>query len=164
MKSIRAKNVPGSGVGKKRYDLYFNGFRQIEKARRQGFYLECIAILESIMADRLEARRASLNPDEPEKHRFSMLGNLTSKLKIEDKDLGIQGVYSEIAVWADKRNRAIHQMVKLGDEESTKTWEDRYAELEPTVEEGTELVERLSAKVKRLNQDDHKRRAKLNKD
>jgi hypothetical protein len=152
MKSIRAKNVPGSGVGKKRYDLYFNGFRQIEKARRQGFYLECIAILES------------LNPDEPEKHRFSMLGNLTSKLKIEDKDLGIQGVYSEIAVWADKRNRAIHQMVKLGDEESTKTWEDRYAELEPTVEEGTELVERLSAKVKRLNQDDHKRRAKLNKD
>jgi len=91
-----------------------------------------------------------------------MLGILTSKLKREDQNAEMQFVYSEIASWAEQRNRAIHQMVKLGAEESTNTWQERYADLENTVAEGAKLVEVLSAKVKRLNQIDHKRRAKLN--
>jgi len=140
--TIRAKNVPGSAVGSKRYHLYVNAFRQIEKARKQGFHIECIAILESIMADRLEARRVSLNPDEPEKHRFSTLGGLTSKLKREDKNAEMQVVYSDIASWAEKRNRAIHEIVKLGAEQSTNTWEERYSNLADTV---TELYALLSA-------------------
>ena len=158
---IRAKNVPGSAVGTKRYRLYFSAFRQIEKARKQGFHIECIALLESILADRLEARRASLNPNEPDKHRFSTFGKLIPMLKKEDQDPGIQAVYAQIAAWAEKRNMAVHEMVKLGDENSTKAWEERYADLEDTVAEGTKLVEALSAKVKRLNRDDNKRRAGL---
>lgn len=156
---IRAKNIRGSTVGTQRYHLYESAFQQINKARKQGFHIECIALLESILADRLEARRASLNPDEPEKHTFSTLGNLTSKLKREDTNAEMQIVYGEIASWAKKRNRAIHEMVKLGAEESTNAWEERYSELEDTVAEGIKLAQLLSAKVKRLNRADYKRRA-----
>jgi hypothetical protein len=147
----RAKNRPGTTVGKRRYELYANGYKQIKKAYVGGFYIECIAILESMIADRLEARRAWLNPNELDKHRFDMLGNLTSKLRREDEDTGIKNIYSKIAAWADKRNMAVHQIVKLGSKTFRKRWSSRYEGLKGTVDEGRVLAREISDAVKRLN-------------
>jgi hypothetical protein len=155
-KIIRAPNIGSSTVGKERYELYFNGYRQIDKARAQGFYIECIAILESIIADRLEARRACLHPDDASKHNFATLGTLTKELPKSDPQL--TSLCQQIFDWSEKRNEAAHQMVKLGAERFTKKWEDRYADLEATVAKGTEIARALSDKVKRLNREDRRRR------
>ena len=98
-------------------------------------YIECVAILESIIADRLEARRAWLKPNELDKHKFDTLGNLTSKLQMEDVDADIKSVYSEIIAWAAKRNTAVRQIVKLGSKTFRKKWSNRYRDLKGTVDE-----------------------------
>jgi hypothetical protein len=148
---IRAKNRPGTTVGKRRYELYANGYRQINKAYASGFYIECIAILESIIADRLEARRARVNPNDPVKHRFEVLGTLTTRLDQEDPDENIRSLYERISKWSVKRNAAAHQMVKLGSKTFRKKWSNRYRDLKATVDEGMVLAREISDAVKRLN-------------
>jgi hypothetical protein len=156
---IRAANIPGSGVGKKRYDLYANAYRKIKKARAKGFYIECIAICASIIEDRLEARRQCLNPDESSKHRFSTLGVLVHKLVAEETsdDQTIKELYKEIAKWSDKRNTAIHQIVKYGAEKHTALWKNRYRSLARTLASGLRLADRIDKKVKALNYRDYKK-------
>ncbi len=158
---IRAANKPGSGIGKKRHELYANAFDQISKARTAGFYIECIAILESIIADRLEARRACLNPNDLEKHRFSTL-RTASKLLSEERshDSGIMQLYQHISDWSQSRDRAIHEMVKLGEVERTEKWGKRYGSLKRTVDEGLDLSRRLDRKVQALNGKDYEMRTK----
>jgi hypothetical protein len=69
-KKVRAANVLGSGVGRKRQELYAKAHEQIAKARKKKFFVECIAICDSIISDRLEARRACLAPNDIAKHQF----------------------------------------------------------------------------------------------
>ena len=142
---------PGTAAGKRRYDLYANAYRQIKKAYDGRFYIECIALLESIMADRLEARRAKINPYDPEKQRFAVLGILTQRLDQEDPDENIMPLYERILQWSVKRNVASHQMVKLGSKTFRKKWSNRYRDLKITVDEGMVLARDISDAVKRLN-------------
>lgn len=146
---IRAR--PGTAAGRKRFELYANGYRQIDKAYASGFYIECIAILESIIADRLEARRAKVNPNDPVKHKFEVLGTLTRRLDQEDPDENIRPLYEQISKWSVKRNAAAHQMVKLGSKTFRKKWSNRYRDLKTTVDEGMVLAREISDAVKRLN-------------
>lgn len=157
---IRAANVPGSGVGMKRYDLYFNAYRQLKKARTSGFYIECIAISSSIIEDRLEARRACLNPTDVEKHRFDTLGNLARKLPNEEKpnNKEIIELYKKILDWSEKRNNAIHQVVKYGAKRHKAVWKVRYTTLEKTLDRGLKLADKIDKMVQRLNDADYKER------
>ena len=148
----RAANTPGSGVGKKRHLLYAGAYRQIERARARGFYIEAIAICESIIADRLEARRACLNPDDSSKRRFDTLGHLTSILQSEETaGDDIKRLYKELAAWGKRRNEAVHMMLKLGSEYSAKAWDARYKDLRKTMERGIELSRSISRQVEALN-------------
>jgi len=152
----RASNVPGSDVGKKRYDLYSNAYRKIAESKATAFYIECVAILESIIADRLESRRACLHPTVPDKHRFETL-RTASRLICEETstDQEIKRIYHDITDWKTERNEAVHQIVKLGDEHSTTSWNGRYAELRETVDRGEKLARAISRKVKALNKRDY---------
>ena len=154
--TIRAANLPGSGVGAKRYALYASAYKKISVAFENGFYIECIAICESIIADRLEARRACLNPKESDKHRFSNLGKLAEKLWEEETsdDKAVRSLYVRIDQWREKRNIAVHQIVKQGEKESTEEWTARYQSLQATVDEGVRLCREISKIVKRLNSKD----------
>ena len=157
---IRTSNAPGSDVGKKRYHLYANAYRKIAAARAAGFYIECIAILESIIGDRLEARRACLNPNETSKHRFETL-RTASKLLSEETSRGadIRRIYHDILDWSNRRNEAVHQIVKLGSKGHTASWARRYGALRRTVDRGEEIARELSRKVEALNKHDYRQRA-----
>jgi hypothetical protein len=154
---IRAANIPGSEIGEKRYDLYANAYRKIKKARAKGFYIECIAICASIIEDRLEARRQCLNPVDISKHSFSSLGKLLHGLEAEETsdDRTIRVLYRKIAEWSDKRNAAIHQIVKYGAEKHTALWKNRYRSLEKTLTKGLKLADKIDKKVKALNHRDY---------
>ena len=157
---IRAANIPGSDVGKERYDLYANAYRQITKARAKGFYIECIAICASIIEDRLESRRQCLNPEDIYKRRFTNLGKLMEMLPKEERsnDKEIRPLYKKIAKWSEKRNEAIHQMVKYGEEKHKHKWTIRYRDLKKTINSGIKLARAISKKVKALNDVDYNRR------
>jgi hypothetical protein len=156
---VRAANIPGSNVGKKRHDLYAGAFNQIKEARARGFFIECIAICESIIADRLEARRACLNPIDISKHRFQTAKHLTEKLPKEETsdDREIRQLYRRISNWCNQRNAAVHEIVKLGNQAHTNEWKSRYPALSKTVDRGIRLARQLSRKVEILNKRDRKR-------
>lgn len=154
--SRRAINVPGNDIGKRRQRIYAAGFRQLSSAISAGYYIEAIALCESLLSDRLEARRAWLARQQESKREFGTLGGLARKLLGQSsKEAGdpIEGnkvVYEDCIKWADDRNKAIHEMFKLaeGDESN---WEVRYAALEAVAASGLKLTRKLSAAVKKSN-------------
>ena len=161
--NLRALNIPGSGVGKKRHDLYANAHAQIAKARARGFFIECIAVCASIIEDRLESRRQCVYYEDLSKHNFATLGELLKALpkvgSSDDKE--IKPLYTKIRKWSYKRNRAIHQMVKYGAERHRAVWKVRYKALRKTLDDGIELARQISQKVEHLNDSDKKHRAKM---
>ena len=157
----RATNDRQSAVGYKRYFLYNHAYRQIEKAKAGGFYIECIAILDSIISDRLESRRACINPEDDSKHVFGTLGQLSRNLLDEETadDPGIHKLYKRIITWSEKRNTAMHQAVKYGANKSRSAWNARYKSMRRTVDSGHKLAREISDKVESLNRKDRKSRS-----
>lgn len=142
------KSVPAQA----RRGLYRHAISRINNAIEQRYPLEAIALLESMIADRLEARLACLHQQSPEKRNLSTLGNLTQELSgdalKESKEA--QDLYQKVKEWAHGRNEALHEMVKLA-ECSEKDWEEKVGEAQATAEKGLTLFRKLDALVRRLN-------------
>jgi hypothetical protein len=121
-----------------------------------GFHIEAIALCESLLSDRLEARRAWLARQLESKREFGTLGGLARELlgqssnEAGDPIEANKLIYEDCVKWADDRNKAIHEMFKLaeGDESN---WEVRYAALEAVADSGLKLTRKLSAAVKKSN-------------
>ena len=56
----RADGGPENSNGEKRRELYSKAIRKAKSAHKNRFFIEAISIWESIIADRLEARRQYL--------------------------------------------------------------------------------------------------------
>lgn len=157
---LRTAKIPGSDVGKIRQNHYVQGFRQIDKAIKSEFYIECIAICESIIADRLEARLACIHQHDPSTHYFDTIGNLIRNLELDETsdDPQIGSTYEKIRAWSKKRNTAVHQVVNLGKIKSNEAWDSRYRRLRTTAIEGRSLAREIDNKVRTLNPRDYEAR------
>jgi hypothetical protein len=143
---------PNSLVAKARQKLYREAISRIKNAIKHRYPLEAIALLESMIADRLEARLAKIRIQDPCKGAFSTLGKLTKKLGGEElkESEAAKVLYNAVTLWADRRNEALHQMVKLA-EGDTKDWAARLEEAQATAEAGMTLFRKLDRLVKGLN-------------
>ena len=114
--------------------------------------MEAVTLLESLIADRLEARLASIHGQKSEKRKFSTLGNLTQELKGcgAGETEETKAIYERVDQWATLRNEAIHEFAKLR-EGSSRKWETKYKKAVKAAEEGIGLFNDLSAEVKKLN-------------
>ena len=136
-------------VGRARYHLIKNAIERVNKAFDEGYFLESITILESLIADRLES---ILTDTEGKDVSFRTLGNLiytakdSNTIPQEIKD----SIINRLLSWKDERNKALHQMVKL-ESGNLHDWETRYGSFESTVEEGVVLFKELSKYRQRLN-------------
>jgi hypothetical protein len=142
------KSVPAQA----RRELYGHAISRVNNAIENRYPLEAIALLESMIADRLEARLACLHQQSPEKRNLSTLGNLTQELsgkKLGESDEA-KVIYQEVNDWADRRNEALHEMVKLA-EGSEKDWEEKVGEAQATAEKGLTLFRKLDELVRELN-------------
>lgn len=140
-------------VGRARYELYRGAHRRLKQALLLGFWIEAIALCESMISDRLESRISYLNHHDTEARRHQVLGELVNRLKSTEKKRGytrIHALYEKVRLWNIARNRAIHHAVKISDGEEFRTWDDRYSDLEETARLGTILVKQLSNELKRL--------------
>ncbi|MBK8182926.1 MAG: hypothetical protein IPK63_08495 [Candidatus Competibacteraceae bacterium] len=52
----RAIATADNNIGITRYQLYKRAYAKINESIKQGFYLEAISIIESLISDRLESR------------------------------------------------------------------------------------------------------------
>ena len=152
-KAPRAINQgPHSDVAQTRRSLYQNALGKVSAALNDGYAIEAVTLLESMIADRLEARRAKIHSQKLEKRKSPLLIPLIDELcgnNAGESDTAKE-LYEEVRTWTEARNTAIHQMVKLP-ENSVKRWDEKYAEARITAESGLDLFRRLDTKIKELN-------------
>ncbi|NUN10053.1 MAG: hypothetical protein HUU54_12850 [Ignavibacteriaceae bacterium] len=157
MSKQRAINTgPKSVVAVKRFEAYKSTWKRINESIEDGYFLESITLIESIISDRLEARIAILNN---QNHRsFLPLGDNVSILLGKNKksrlnketDPGLITLLNKVDDWKKKRNEALHEMVKVPDSNAL-SWDDKYAESQSIAKEGIELARAVSNIIKKLN-------------
>lgn len=150
-----------SAVAIAREDLYSHCNIQAKKAMDRGFYLEAIALLESMITDRLESRIAAIHGQDETCRTFRTIGYLlhgrgSKACKIQrlsgllDKELAepedLLVVYRRVEEWSAGRNTCLHQMVKLGGKAS-KNWAERIAYAKETAESGLKIFRELSSLI-----------------
>ena len=132
----RAINSGGnSDEGRHRKHLYQRCIAQYNEALDQEYYIEAVAIIESLLSDRLESRLAAKHEQIEIKRRFSTVGKLATELKGKkaNERSDAREIYAEINQWASQRNKVIHQLVKL-EEGEVPDWDARYREARQTAE------------------------------
>ena len=149
---LRAINEgPRSDVAQTRHDLYSRCITRVKEAIECGFYVEAVAIIESMIADRLEARVAFKYNQQKEKRRYSTAGSLAKNLMDSNDDpKQANRIYQEVIRWSYIRNHAVHQLAKLEESEEP-NWDRRYQEAKDAAEEGIKLFRELDKCVGRLN-------------
>ncbi|MHB1156630.1 MAG: hypothetical protein ACYC26_07310 [Phycisphaerales bacterium] len=144
-------NDPKNEIGPQRYKLYRCAHERIAEAIKKGFYLEAIALSESIISDRLEARRAWRNEQTPKAREFGTVGRLAANRMGDLKEPPeMKEICKEVQAWAKTRNIALHQIVKVAEGDST-PWEVRYENAKRSAIDGLRLCKRVSNIVQRLN-------------
>jgi hypothetical protein len=143
---------PKSSVGQARYHLYGKTLNRIKDAMEVGYYLEAVTLVESLIADRLEARLALCHDQDESKRKFSTLGKLAEELsgKRLAEPASIKPYYEDVIEWADRRNKALHELAKLP-ENSEKDWDEEYKGVKDTAEEGLKIFRNIDQEIRNLN-------------
>jgi hypothetical protein len=148
-------------MAKVRYELYRGATGRIKSAIESGYWIEAIALSESVIADRLEARISLLNDYTDASRRLGTIGSLVRRLISTEKHEGYEALHSlylQIIQWSHLRNKAIHNAVKVSEDDNIESWESRYAALEHTARTGYELFKMLKAEYDKIKRRDIKKR------
>lgn len=143
-----SKNTVESKTADARYKQIKSGIDRYKEAMDAGFYIEAIALMESAISDCLESTLNYIFPNKD--YSFKTIGNLTYGLLDNRCYLSENwiSILEEIKEWADKRNDAVHQMVKLIPNKN-KSFQERYNELKQCAEEGYDLFKKLNNEKKK---------------
>jgi hypothetical protein len=141
----KTRPVASTGdIGTRRHRWFRRGYQRCAEALRQGFYVEAIALIESMLGDRMESRLAWLREKKGDSTpvRFSTLEWLLARLGDLETDNDFMKQYGAIGEWKHKRNAAVHEMVKLPPD-SAADWDGRYSELKGWAIDGYACLVRL---------------------
>jgi len=132
----RKINTIGSQVGKHRENLYKEAYHRINSAKEHGYWLEVIAICDSIIGDRFEALVAAIKNQIDSGRKFRTISQIIENHGPKIVKNGFpQSVIDELEEWVDHRNRFMHEIVKVRDNEIS-SWEDRIKLAKETAETG----------------------------
>jgi len=151
--------VPGqkkSNQNNIRRELYTKGFKQINNAYDNGFFIEAITIIDSMITDRLEAYVQFLLYGEDKQfvaesifNALKSFGSVTKEKDVRDEDF--KQIYNKIESWAPKRNNAVHNFVIIRQDSLDDSADVRLQKLKDTADEGLLLVrEVMSYTSKRI--------------
>ena len=99
--------------GKFKYELIRNARKRVDRAIQYGFHIEATALLESLIADRIES---AIENKTREVQRVQNLGLLIKKSieqGIISQELGV-----ELRSWSNNRAKVVHEMVKVSNDNS----------------------------------------------
>lgn len=140
--------IDTEGVGQSRYETYKATIERINKAMDASFYVEAIALCESIIADRLESLANQIS--QSSKYSYVTIGKLTEYLLGTKQRVlltqEIVDVVNKIKNWTKKRNSAVHEMAKNieGD------FMEKYSDLKETAEEAKTLFRELDNEIRKF--------------
>ena len=124
-------------LGKSKQQLYKFAYRRVQSSIRKGSHIEAIALLESIMSDRIESAISSLTRQPVSASSLGSLFRLLDKLSPADDNLK-----ALVWDWNESRGLVIHQMVKLTNDYNS-TWAERVKFARITAQEGLILLPQL---------------------
>ena len=139
-----------------RRELYTKGFKQINNAYDNGFFIEAITIIDSMITDRLEAYVQFLLYGEDKQfvaeslfNALKSFGSVTKEKDVRDEDF--KQIYNKIESWVPKRNNAVHNFVIIRQDSLDDSADVRLQKLKDTADEGLLLVrEVMSYTSKRI--------------
>lgn len=143
----RIRPIDSPEVRAARAELIGMAVVQAKRAIDNGFYLEAIALLESLMADRIESILLRIGTEPP---RLVTVNQGIKSLKDVEIQLADQTVLEEIKVWSHGRSKWIHEFIKISTSEELK-WEVRVESAKEVAISGFALFNRLNASTKRFN-------------
>lgn len=151
LKKIRAINKSEvNQIGLLRKRLYSNAYRHIKLSKEKESWLEVIAICDSLISDRVESLVARLSNQSARKRALLPLGKALHKYKLLLNSKGFsKDLFNEVVNWSDKRNRHLHEMVKVRENESL-SWEDRIARSEKDAKQGLRLARLVDNECRRI--------------
>lgn len=142
MRTREIANTPEKG--QKRYRLYKDVIGRYKQALKEGFYLEAITLMESIITDRLESALIYYGLLSPDK-AFKTLERCLEKFN-ENQGLLSDELFDEIKVWKDGRNHALHEMAKIEEGENA-VFQQRYDNQKIIAEKGYDLFSKLKTEL-----------------
>lgn len=171
-KPVREYAAPGNTAGKRGFEYFRAASERVREAQKQGYFLEAITLLESMLSERMEhrlgfflrrrkahvaARTANWNAKRLAgllklEKGFATLGELAAALREVEDDAALKLLVERIGgdvSWRERRNHALHGMVKRAAGDS-RMWDERYAELEGVAHEGVQLLTRFDARDREL--------------
>lgn len=147
----RALALPSNNVGGLRNETYKILISRMKKSIEDGYYLEAIALQESIIADRLESRLNFLS--QSSNYSFITLDTLVRTFgdnKSIEPNLNLKNlVITQVKNWKEGRNKALHEMAKISDNDLL-TWNEKQEKVKTIAEEGLVLFRDVDNMVRSL--------------
>lgn len=140
---VSAKAHPG--LGTKRFLRYRAAFARVRESEKSGYYLEGIAIVDSLLSDRLASRLGHLRGTYPEIQLTT--GALCKELlgRAIEKDTAFRAEVERIKEWVKTRNDAIHATAKTLRSNEAKSFSDLLKAHRSVLASGIERLKAFNA-------------------
>jgi hypothetical protein len=123
--------------GKFKYELIRSARKRIDRAIKSGFHIEATALLESLIADRLES---AIEYKTGEIKKVQNLGPLVKTA--ESHGIISEELAAEVRSWSNNRAKVVHEMVKVSSEYSG-SFRERMTFARHLAVEGKEILNKL---------------------
>ncbi len=120
-----------------KYELIRSARKRVDRAIQSGFHIEATALLESLIADRIESVIENKTGEVQKVQNLRTLVKNAISLGIISEDLA-----ADIRSWSDNRAKVVHEMVKVSSENSG-SWRERMTFARQLAVEGKEILKKL---------------------
>lgn len=141
-KLVKAPTTPS--IAKAKAILFREAYRRIDRAIAKGFHLEAIAIVESLICDRIESTISLVTTKESYPDTLGPLLSQIRKLSVFPDEL-----IRELDSWRRDRNLVMHQMVKITNSDTT-DWRSRMKFARLTALTGKSLLQNVNSNTNRI--------------
>jgi hypothetical protein len=147
----RAKSTSSLKADKAK--LLRSAYERLTRAKKLGSHIEVVAILETLLSDRLEVLDSIMSGSI---NQVDTLGRLLARVK--KYDAIPERLLSELLIWSKSRNLAVHQLVKITNANEA-DFNRRIAYIRSVGQEGEILLSELKrlvdkvARSRKLNND-----------
>lgn len=126
-----------------RGQIFRSSYKRARRAISEGFYLEAIVIIESLLADRLESVLSAATAAPVQFRTANEAARDLRGSSLIDQDL-----LARISSWSYGRSRWVHEFAKVSDEDHL-TWHGRLADARDVALSGFDLVTQVTAAAKK---------------
>ena len=136
-------------IGKSRQQRYKHVLARYKKAMDDGYYIEAVALMDSVICDRLESLLIEIT-----QNNACVNGNLSrliDGLKKNNSDFTneLNLTIDNICDWKYKRNVAVHEIAKLQAVAPLRDFNTKYAENELFAKEGKTLFRKIDNEIRK---------------